>query len=308
MLPYRFDRYIFAAALVAGCLFASTSWSQSFDATPPDRSAQSDDISIGGKFKFGAATIDLNHISVFEKLDRQSEQSSKREETNSATFTLNLPDNGKRYLFPEVLNFSASKTDFFGQPQISIGSIADPDPYDQSKSDYMISADWGVPEDKFTFSFSSRVLGDQLYDGESVDINDDMLNLTRTLRTGNWLSSFTASVGRGYREETGNRERTQKIGASANFKTMQNKAPNLDITAKILRDRTSKPGPGGSDIDTTWEFRTGSNILGATSRDGLTTQPSLSIFFSVKGNAPDEEDVDTKSIDFSAGLAGKVHF
>ena len=135
-----------------------------------------------------------------------------------------------------------------------------------------------------------------------------MLSFTRTLRTGGWLSSFTASVGRGYREETGNRERTQKIGASANFKSMLNGPPHFDITAKVRQDRTSKPALGTGDIDTRWELRTGSKILGATSRDDLTTQPSLSIFFSVKGNSPDKQEEDTHPVDFTAGLAGKVHF
>ena len=206
------------------------------------------------------------------------------------------------------MNLTARKIDIFGHPRISIDSFAASDPNDQSKSDYMISADWGAPEDKFTFSFSSSFLDDRLVGGESADINDDMLSFTRTLRTGGWLSSFTASVGRGYREETGNRERTQKIGASANFKSMLNGPPHFDITAKVRQDRTSKPALGTGDIDTRWELRTGSKILGATSRDDLTTQPSLSIFFSVKGNSPDKQEEDTHPVDFTAGLAGKVHF
>ena len=89
---------------------------------------------------------------------------------------------------------------------------------------------------------------------------------------------------------------------------MQNGTPQFDITAKVLQDRISKLAPGSGDIDTRWELRTGSKIFGATSRDGLTTQPSLSIFFSVKGKSPDEEDKDTNPIDFAAGVTGKVHF
>jgi len=53
---------------------------------------------------------------------------------------------------------------------------------------------------------------------------------------------------------------------------------------------------------------TGSRILGALSRGEPTTQPSLSIFFSVKGNSPDEEDRDINPVDFTAGVAGKVQF
>ena len=170
--------------------------------------------------------------------DRQSDLSTKLEEANSATFTLNLSGRGGSTLFPKTLNLTARKIDIFGHPRISIDSFAASDPNDQSKSDYMISADWGAPEDKFTFSFSSSFLDDRLVGGESADINDDMLSFTRTLRTGGWLSSFTASVGRGYREETGNRERTQKIGASANFKSMLNGPPHFDITAKVRQDRT----------------------------------------------------------------------
>ena len=308
MLPYRSDRYVFTTVLVAGFLLATASWSQSYDATIADRPAQRDEISIGGKFKLGDATIDFTRMSISDRLDRYSDLSTKREEASSAAFTLNLSGKGESVLFPEALNLSARRTDIFGQPQYSFSSIADPDPYDQSRSDYMISADWGAPEDKYTFSYTSSFLVDRLYGGESADTTDDMLNFTRTLRTGSWLSSFTASVGRGYSEEPGNRERTQKFGASANFKSTRDGAPHFDITAKILQDRTSKLSSGSGDIDTRWELRTGSKIFGATSRKDLTTQPSLSIFFSVKGNSPDEEDKDTNPIDFTAGVAGKVHF
>jgi len=308
MLPYRSDRYIFTTAFIAAGFLATAGWSQSFDATIADRPAQREEISIGGKFNLGAATIDLNHLSLSDRPDRETELSVKREETTSASFTLKLSGHGESSLFPEALNLTARKIDIFGRPQISIDSIEVPDPNDQSKSDYAISADWGAPDDKFTFSFSSSFLGDRPYAGENVDMNDDMLNFTRTLKTGGWLSSFTASVGRGYREEAGNRERSRKFGASAQFKTAPSGAPQFDITAKVLQDRISKLAPGSGDIDTKWELRTGSKILGATSRDGLTTQPSLSIFFSVKGNSPDQQDEDTNPVDFSAGVAGKVHF
>jgi len=308
MLPCRSDRYIFTTALVAVFFSAAAGWGQSFDAAGADRPAQQDEISVGGKFNLGATTFDLNYMSPSDRLDRESELSVKREEATSASFTLNLSGYGGGSLVPEALNLTARKTDIFGRPQVSIGSIAGEDPNGQSKSDYMISADWGALEDRFTFSFSSSLLGDRPFAGEIGVTTDDMLSFTRTLKTGGWLSSLTASVGRGYHEETGNRERSQKIGASANFKTMQDGAPQFDITARVNQDRIRKLAPGGGDIDTTWELRTGSKILGATSREDLTTQPSLSIFFSVKGNSPDEEDADTKPVDFTAGVAGKVHF
>lgn len=312
MLPCRSDRYVFAPVLVAGCFFATAGLSQSYEATFDNQPVQRDDVSIGGKVRLGAATIDLSHITKSDGLGRFSDPSTKREEASSTSFSLNLSDTGRISLFPEVLSFSARKSDIYGQPQIFPqlygGSILAPDLYDQSRSDYTISADWGAPEDKYSFSFSSSVLDDRLYGGESADINDDMLNFTRTLRTGSWLSSFTASVGMGYREEPGNRERTQKFGASASFKSMQDGAPQIDITAKILQDRTSKLTSGGGDVDTTWELWTGSKIFGGAARNDLTIQPSLSIFFSVKGNSPDEEDKDTNPVDFSAGVSGKVHF
>jgi len=102
----------------------------------------------------------------------------------------------------------------------------------------MISADWGVPEDKYTFSYSSSFLTDRAAAENTAEINDDMLNFTRTLRTGSWLSSFTASIGKGYREEPSNRELTQKFGASANFSSMRNDTPRFDITARVIQDRT----------------------------------------------------------------------
>ena len=308
MLPCRSDHYIFTTAIIAGYFLATVSWSQSYDATTVDWPTQRNEFSIGGKLNFGAATIDLNHMSIPDGLDRQSELSRKREEESSASFTLNLSGHGESNIFPEALNLTARKTDIFGRPQIFIDSVTAKDPNDQRKSDYSISADWGALEDRFTFSFSSSSLADRPYAGKPAEVTDDMLNFTRTLKTGGWLSSFTASVGRGFREETGNHERSRKFGASANFKTIQNGAPYFDITAKVLQDRISKLAPGSGDIDTRWELRTGSKILGAASRDGPTTQPSLSIFFSVKGNSPDEEDTDTNAIDYTAGVAGKVHF
>lgn len=308
MLPCRSEHYIFPAAIVAACVLAPASWGQSHGVTIAEQPPQRNETSIGGSFKFGAATIDLNHLSLSERLDRQSDQATDRAESSSATFTLNLSDQPGGNLVPESLNLTARKTDIFGRPQFSIGSITNLDPSEQDKSDYVISADWGAPEDRITFSFSSSVLGERFDDRQTTDSSNDMLNFTRTVRTGNWLSSFTASVGRGYRDEPGNRERSRKIGASANFKTTPAGAPGFDITARVLQDRISKLATGSGDIDTRWELRTGSKIFGGSSSDDLTIQPSLSIFFSVKGNAPDEEDEDTKSVDFTAGVTGKVHF
>ena len=57
MLPYRSDRYIFTPVLVAGCFYATAVLGQSFEATNPDGPAQRDEVSIGGKFKFGDATM-----------------------------------------------------------------------------------------------------------------------------------------------------------------------------------------------------------------------------------------------------------
>ena len=129
MLPCRSDRYIFAPVLVAGCFLAAASLSQSYEAAIDDRPAQRDEVSIGGKFKLGAATIVLSHMSISDRLDRYSDLSTKREEASSATFTLDLSGNGGSSLFPEVLNFSARKTDIFGQsqifPQFYSGLIAD---------------------------------------------------------------------------------------------------------------------------------------------------------------------------------------
>ena len=172
----------------------------------------------------------------------------------------------------------------------------------------MISADWGAPEDRFTFSFSSRYQSDRPQAGETVDITDEMLNFTRTLKTGGWLSSFTASIGRGSRDEIGNKERSRKFGAAANFKSSQSGSPLFDITAKFLQDRTSGLNTGNSDIDNKWELRTDSNLFGGRSHDNLTPLPSLSIFFSLKGNAPDEEEKDVNPVDFTAGVGCKVQF
>ena len=75
MLPHRPDRYIFPTVLAAGCILATAGWGQSYDASIADRPTQRDEISIGGKFKFGAATIDLNHMSLSDWPDRQSAMS-----------------------------------------------------------------------------------------------------------------------------------------------------------------------------------------------------------------------------------------
>lgn len=308
MLPRRPVRYLFAAALAAACLSASAGRAQSFDASGLNGPAQAGNGVMGGKLKLGAATIDLRHSLQADRPVRDTELSDSREESSSATFSLNLGGNGGSSLFPEMLNFSARKTDIFGEPRLSVDSIASPDPYDKSKTDYIISADWGAPEDRFSFSFSSSSLDDGTGTGEYADVNDDMLNFTRTLQTGGWLSSFTASVGRGYRGDTGNRERTRKIGASASFKTLPGDAPQFDITARVFQDRSEKLDAGDSGVDTRWEFRTGSELFGGAARGGLTTQPSLSIFFSVKGNAADQAAPDPNPIDVSAGVTGRVHF
>ena len=312
MLPGRADIYIFPAAMSVACFLATASYSQSYEPASASPVAHEGQFSIGGQFQYGAATLGLNRLSNSDGSDRWSEQATNRNSESNASFTLDLLRLSGNSLRPLKLNLSASKTNNFGQPKISPRHSADPirvfDLKDQRKSDYVISADWGGPEDKYTFSYSSSFLTDRSNTENAANINDDMLNFTRTLRTGSWLSSFTASIGKGYREEPGNRELTQKIGASANFKLMQNDAPRFDITARVIQDRTRKLTPGSSDINTKWELRTGTNILGAMSRNAPTTQPSLSIFFSVKGNSPDEEDKDIDPVDFTAGVAGKVHF
>jgi hypothetical protein len=314
MLPCRSDSFIITAALAAGCLMATAGWAQSIelhDTAVTGQSAPRDDESVGTKFELGPATIDINHLSLPKRTDRFGEFfifPPQGGEPNNASFTLNLSDFGESSLIPESLNLTARKTDLFGQPQFTIGSFGGDDQDDRNISDYIVSADWGAPEDRFTFSFSSRFAADRPYAGEPVDISDDMLNFTRTLKAGGWLSSFTASIGRGYREESGNREHSSKIGASANFQTGPSNAPHFDITAKVLQDRAGKSTPGSGEVDTKWELRTGSEIFGAMSPDDLGIQPSLSIFFSVMGNSPAKEEEDINPIDFSAGVSGKVHF
>ena len=314
MLPRRSDSFKFAAALGACCLVATAGWTQSYethDSVLGGQPAPHNDVSVGTKFEIGPATIDINHLSLSNRTDRIGEFSkfpSQGGESNNASFTLNLSDFGESSLIPESLNLTARKTDIFGQPQFAIGSLGIDDKDDQSSSDYIVSADWGAPEDRFTFSFSSRFGADRPNSGEPVDISDDMLNFTRTMKAGGWLSSFTASIGRGYREENGNRERSSKIGASANLQSGPNSAPHFDITARVLQDRAGNLTPGSGNVDTKWELRTGSELFGATSRNDLGIQPSLSIFFSVVGNSPDKQEEDVNPIDFSAGVSGKVHF
>lgn len=316
MLPDRTNLSLWAAALVGGQFLAATSLAQTHGPLIPDGTTQQEPYAIGAEFKLGAAAIELDRRSATAGLHTRPADMTDQSDISGATFTLTLPETqagqtGSR-LFPLSLSITTHKSDLFGgshfSPRYSFDPAAGQNPDGEHKSDYRVSADWGSPEDKFTFSFSSRAMGERLGNGETADFGDEMLNFTRTLRTGGWLSSFTASVGRGYREETGHRERSQKFGASANFKTLEDSRLGFDITAKVLQDRTVKLDPGTGDVDTRWELRTGSRIFGAPSHDTLTTQPSLSIFFSVKGNAPDEEDEDTNPVDFTAGVTGKVHF
>lgn len=125
MLPCRSNHYLFTTAFIAGSLFATASWGQSYfsaDPTFTEPATQRDDISIGSfgaKFKFGAASLDLNHISLFDRLDGQPDLSTKREETDNASFTLNLSGQETNSLIPEALNLTARKTDIFGRSQMS---------------------------------------------------------------------------------------------------------------------------------------------------------------------------------------------
>jgi hypothetical protein len=309
MLPCRLNQIVFSAVGIAGCIFATAGLAQHFDASLVEPSIQHDDFTLGGQFNLGIATIDLHHTSISNGFDEGLALSVDRDEISSASFTLNLSDGHSRSsLFPESLSVRTQRTDFLGRPPISPGALAVQDINDQDKSDYMISADWGPLENKYTFTFSSSYLSGSVNDRESTELNNDSLSFTRTLQTGGWLSSFTARAGWGYREEAGDREHTQQVGASANFKTVPTLATQFDITAKVFRDRVLKTAPGTGDIDTRWELRAGSKILGAKSRDDLTIQPSLSIFFSLAGSAPDSELEDKTPIDYSAGLAGKIHF
>lgn len=309
VLPYGSGRYVFAATVAVGCVLATASLAQTIDSTNAGRAPPQEEYAAGGTIRLGGATIDLSHqLFLTDGPGPQTDLTPSREKSSSARFSLDLADRWDSGLFPETLNVTARRMDILGRPQISVGTIENLDQNDQSKSDYMISADWGAPDDKFTFSFSSSFLNERPYTGETADTGDDMLNFTRTLKTGGWLSSFTASIGQGYHEEDGYRERSRKFGAAANFKTLQKDAPQFDITAKVLQDRTTRLAPGSGDVDTKWQLRTDSQILGAVSRDELTTLPSLSIFFSVTGHSPDQEEQGVNTIDFATGVSGKVHF
>ena len=313
MLPCRLNRnrcaaVPFAALLVAGCFLTSTAFGQSYSGPAADLHAPPDDYTLKNKFKLGAASIDVTRKSTTDWKELGLDPSKTREDTSFATFSLDLSGQDNVSLFPKSLNLTTRKTDFFGRPQFSIGSPVEQDHNELSVSDYVVSADWGAPEDRYTFSFSSRFLSDQSHNGNLVDEADEMLNFTRTMKTGGWLSSFTASIGRGYRDDADGREQSRKIGASANFKTTPKGAPHFDFTARVIQDRSTKLTPGTHDIDTKWELRTKSNILGGLTRDNLAMQPSLSIFFSVKGNSPDVEEQEVNPVDVSAGVTGKVHF
>lgn len=207
---------------------------------------------------------------------------------------------------PGAINFTVRPTDV----QDLSGPITESySPYasgDGNGPAYTISADWGSPEDRVTFSFTTRNSDRGASSLFVTDPQEDVLSLSRSLRVNGWATIFTASLGKSRPDEFGSR--TQKLGASASFLKTTDWARQIGITAKIFQDLNTNPGQAEIESDTTWELRTGGDLSFGRANDTNLALPSLSIFFSVKGNTPDQTDTDIGDVDVTTGVAGKVHF
>jgi hypothetical protein len=229
-----------------------------------------------------------------------------RRDTSSRALEFNL--DGRRWgrFVPGTVNFTVRSAEGQG---LSVPGLQSYTPYatsDERGPAYTISAGWGAPDDRITFSFTTR---NSDVDGSSLFVTDpqeDIISLSHSLKTNGWATIFTASLGNSRPDEFGSR--TQKFGASASFLRTTDWARQIGITAKIYQDRRTGPGQAELDNDTSWELRTGGDLTFGRGNNTNSALPSLSIFFSVKGNSPDQTDTDIDDVDVTTGVAGKVHF
>ncbi|MBT5047904.1 MAG: hypothetical protein HOM58_05325 [Rhodospirillaceae bacterium] len=207
---------------------------------------------------------------------------------------------------PGAINFtvrSSERQDVSGPTMESYSPHAADD---ERSLAYTISAGWGTPDDRVTFSFTTRNSdggGTNLF---VSDPQEDILSLSRSMTSNGWATNFTASLGNSRPDEFGGR--TQKLGASASFLKTTDWARGMGITAKIYQDLHTAPGQMNRENDTAWELRTGGDLLFGRARNTNSALPSLSIFFSVKGNSPDQKDADIDDVDVTTGVAGKLTF
>ena len=171
---------------------------------------------------------------------------------------------------------------------------------------YTISAGWGTPDDRITFSFTTRNADAGTPGLFVTEPLEDIFSLSHSLVNNGWSTVFTASIGNSRHDEFGGR--TQKLGASASFLKTTDWSQQIGITAKIYQGLHTNPGQTAVEHDTSWELRTGSNLLFGRASSPKLALPSLSIFFSVKGNTPEQTDTDSGDVDVTTGVAGKVHF
>lgn len=227
-------------------------------------------------------------------------------ETANRSLGINLDRRRWGTLFPGAITFTTRLENGQTSDEPFLDSFSPRFTGDSNDPAYTISADWGSPDDRVTFSFTTRNADSLGSGGFLIDPQEDVFSLSRSLTANGWATTFTASVGNGPEDEFGGR--TRKFGASASFLRSTDWAHRFGITAKLYQDWNMDTGLPQGDGDTSWELRTGGDLLIGGSRNTNPALPSLSIFFSVKGNATDDRNADSGDVDVTTGLTGKVHF
>lgn len=289
MLPRRADPTCTATTLIAGFLALLLGWAS--PSIADETQAITDNETLAPTSLFQVPNIDALIL---------------RQENTAGSLGINLDQRHRGSLVPSTIKFTARRTDW---PDGAVPVRETFSPYatdDEDTLAYSISAGWGTPRDRVTFSFTTRnsdTIGSGIF---LTDPQEDILSLSRTLTSNGWATTFTASLSNGLDDELGSS--SQKIGASASFLRSTDWAQRIGVTARIYQDWHARPGPVEADNDTGWELRTDGDLtFGRTGTPSLNL-PSLSIFFSVKGNTPDQNDADLGDVDVTTGLAGKVHF
>ncbi len=271
---------------------------------PADR----DELAVGGAVEFGRVAINLNFSSFQNNLDGKPSVLTMREDTAGARLALDLADPQLGFPLPSAIELTGRTTDRRGLLDRLSGPIGEDAIIGEQMTAYALAAHWGAPEDRITLSYSTNQRDARRGGARTTSSLEERLNLTRTLTAFGWNTNLGAYLGNFRGDVEDRRLRTRKIGASVGFSTAAPSSRRFNVVANVNQNRIWDIGALDRKIRTTWEIRAGAEILRSAQPDKDPGPPALSVFFSARGNAPENQNNGVRRVDLTMGMAGKIKF
>jgi len=276
--------------------------------TMSEVSADRDELGAGGNIRIGRVAVEFELSSFRDNLDRAPAVLTMRNETAWAGLTLELAGPGRKSVLPSAIELTGHAAGRRGLPALSAGPIESGALIAERTAGQGLALHWGAPDDRVTLSWATGGHSARHADGNTAVSRHRTVALTRDLETPGWGASLSAYLGSARGAEWGDRFSTRKAGASVWVGTEGPAARRFDLFAGLDHRRIWNPDRSDLKVKTTWEIRTGVELLRLAPDGAAPTQPALSVYVAARGNAPDAAETGVRRIDLTAGVVGKLSF